>query len=340
MYPLLRSLLFRFDPETAHALSLRALNVVGALPPLRGAVRALAAAGKRPVHAFGLTFHNRVGLAAGYDKDGLAWRGLASLGFGHIELGTVTPRPQAGNPRPRIFRLPEDRSLINRMGFPNRGADFLARRLRGHRPAGLILGVNLGKQRETVLERAAEDYERLMEAFAPLADYLAINVSSPNTPGLRELQQVSALGPLLERLAVRRAELSERYRRKIPLLIKLAPDLGQAELDAALQAIVAAGMDGVIATNTTTERVNLRSPLAGEAGGLSGAALTERSTALVRRIERLTSGKLPIVACGGVMNVAHAQAKLDAGACLVQLYTGLIYEGPGLPRRINRGVKS
>jgi dihydroorotate dehydrogenase len=338
LYRLLRPLLFRLDPESAHGLSLRALQLLGALSPLAGLLRARNTPGTRPVPLFGLTFPNRVGLAAGYDKDGLAWRGLAALGFGHLELGTVTPRPQPGNPRPRIFRLPEDRSLVNRMGFPNRGAEALTPRLHRHRPAGLILGVNLGKQRETALAAAAADYELLMDRFAPVADYLAINVSSPNTPGLRDLQQARTLEPLLAGLARRRAELATRLQRRVPLLVKLSPDLDEGELERALQAVVAAGLDGVIATNTTTAREGLRSPSAIESGGLSGAALTARSTAVVSTIARLTAGKLPIVACGGVMSAADARAKLEAGASLVQLYTGLIYEGPGLPRRINLEV--
>lgn len=337
IFPLLRPLLFRLDPERAHALSLALLRWTGALAPLGAAVRrSLAASGARPVQLFGLTFANPVGLAAGYDKDGWAWKGLACLGFGHVEIGTVTPRPQPGNPRPRVFRLEEDRSLINRLGFPSRGAEFVAGRLRA-RPPGLILGVNLGKQRETPLARAGEDYEALISTFAPLADYLALNISSPNTPELRRLEERDWLVPLLARLGQRRAAAEREHGRKIPLLVKLSPDLGASELDAALEAITNAGLDGVIATNTTLDRTGLRSPLAQEAGGLSGAALAARSTAVVRRIHQRTSGRLPVVAAGGVMSPADARSKIDAGASLVQLYTGLIYEGPALVRRVVEG---
>jgi dihydroorotate dehydrogenase len=329
--------LFRLDPELAHALSLNLLRLVGALPPLGWTVRKTLPVDRgRPVEAFGLTFANAVGLAAGYDKDAVAWRGLACLGFGHVELGTVTPRPQPGNPRPRVFRLTGERSLINRLGFPSRGAEYVARRLRPARPPGLVVGVNLGKQRETPLERAADDYELLMDRLAPAADYLTLNFSSPNTPELRRLQHRERLGPLLRRLAEHRNALRDKLGRPLPLLAKLSPDLSDTELDSALGVIRDAGLDGVVATNTTTSRDGLASHLAGESGGLSGAALSARSTSMVRHIARQTGGNLPIIASGGVMGPADAQEKLDAGACLVQLYTGLIYEGPGLVSRILR----
>ena len=218
MYQLIRPLIFRSSPERAHSVTLALLRMGGAIAPGRWVVRALFAPRPDgpPVHAFGLTFANPVGLAAGYDKDGLGWRGLAAMGFGHLELGTVTPRPQPGNPTPRIFRLVEDRAVINRMGFPSRGADFLAARLRGSRPPGLILGVNIGKNKETPLERAGEDYLALLRTFAPLADYLAVNVSSPNTPGLRTLQSQAALEGLLRPLAEERAAQVRRRKREPP----------------------------------------------------------------------------------------------------------------------------
>ncbi len=343
IYRSIRPLLFRLDPETAHSLSLNLLRVVGAAPPLAWALRRLVGATPhgKPVEAFGLRFVNAIGLAAGYDKDAIGWRGLSALGFGHVELGSVTPRRQPGNPRPRVFRLPRQGSLINRLGFPSRGSAFVRERLqRSARPPGLIVGVNLGKQRETPLERAAEDYEQLMDCFAPLADYLAINISSPNTQALRQLQQREYLEPLLLRLHRRRNELSQRLERRVPLLVKLSPDLPDDALDAALEVIVGVGLDGVIATNTTTSRAGLVSPHAAETGGLSGAALTARSTEVVAYIARQTGGRLPIVACGGVMQPSDAQRKLDAGACLVQLYTGLIYGGPGLPAQVLRGLRT
>ncbi|MBN1147587.1 MAG: quinone-dependent dihydroorotate dehydrogenase [Anaerolineales bacterium] len=338
MYARLRPLIFRSDPEQAHAFVLQWMRLAGAAPPLRALLRAWFAAPGEPVQVFGLDFPNPVGLAAGYDKDGLAWRGLACLGFGHIEVGTVTLQAQPGNPKPRLFRLPEERALINRMGFPGAGAGRVAPRLRGERPHGLVLGVNLGKNKDTPFEDAARDYLALMDIFAPLADYLAINVSSPNTVGLRRLQARQALDDLLGQLSARRQEQQASLGRRTPLLVKLAPDLTEAELDDALDVILQAGMDGVIAANTTLDRDGLGSPLAGEAGGLSGAPLEKRSTQMVLQIYQRTGGKLPIVAVGGVMCAADARAKLDAGASLVQIYTGLVYAGPGLVGQINRSL--
>lgn len=246
----------------------------------------------------------------------------------------MTLHPQAGNPRPRLFRLPEDQALINRMGFPGRGAAYVARQLRKSRPAGIVLGVNLGKSRTTPLESAAEEYGELFHWFAPLADYLAINVSSPNTLGLRSLQARQALGDLLGEVARQRQE----FGRAVPILVKLSPDLNEAELEGALDAIISSGMDGVIAANTTTGRAGLHSPLAAESGGLSGAPLRMCSTELVRRIHHLTNGSLPIVGVGGVMDASDAREKLEAGACLVQVYTALIYQGPAVVQRILRGL--
>jgi dihydroorotate dehydrogenase len=282
------------------------------------------------VEAFGLTFPNPIGLAAGYDKDGLGWRGLACLGFGHIEVGTVTLNPQPGNPRPRLFRLPDELALINRMGFPGKGAEFVARQVSGRRRGDTILGVNLGKSKDKPMEKAELDYIRLLQQFAGLADYAVVNVSSPNTLGLRRLQNQEALTRLLGSLA--------QYRREegigMPILVKLAPDLTDEELEDALDATLSSGMDGVIATNTTIGRSGVRSSLASEAGGLSGEPLRQRSTAMVRLISQWTGGKLPVIGVGGVMSAAHVKEKLDAGAILVQVYTGLVYEGPGLVKRI------
>jgi dihydroorotate dehydrogenase len=335
-YRALRPWIYRLEPEQAHALTMALLRLGGGT--LLG--RWLLEAWFRPrqagpaVRAFGLTFKNPLGMAAGYDKDGLGWRGLACLGFGHVELGTVTPLPQPGNPKPRVFRLVEERAVINRMGFPGRGAGFLARRMRGKRPDGLILGVNIGKNKATPNEEAARDYLYLLDTFAPLADYLTVNVSSPNTPGLRALQTREALEGILGPLAARRRELARELGRPVPLLVKLAPDLEGAELEAALEGIAGCGMDGVILTNTTLRRDGLASPLASEAGGLSGAPLGEISLGVVKRAVRMLDGRLPVVASGGVMNAEDAQARLDAGAALVQVYTGLIYEGPGLVREM------
>lgn len=341
-YAIFRPLLFRLPPEAAHGLTLRLMRLVGALPPLREAVARLLGIHNLPavpVQAFGLTFRNPVGLAAGYDKDALAWRGLAALGFGHIEVGTVTPRPQSGNPKPRLFRLPEQQALINRLGFPGHGAAFVARQLRGPRPPGLVLGVNLGKNKATPNDRAVEDYLTLVRTFAPLADYLVVNVSSPNTEGLRHLQARAALEGLLRPLVAALRDLAGPAGpggRRPPLLVKLAPDLDDAGLDAALEAIEAVGVDGVIATNTTVAREGLPPRWQHEPGGLSGAPLRARSTAMIRAIHRRTEGRLPIIGVGGILRPEDALEKLEAGATLVQVYTGLVYYGPTLVRDIVR----
>ena len=335
MYPYFRKLLFYLKPEQAHALSLQMVRLAGLVYPFRLLLRAWFRPRAHPVTAFGLQFHNPIGLAAGYDKDGLGWRGLASLGFGHIEVGTVTPLPQKGNPLPRLFRLPEEKALINRMGFPGLGAWFVQRQLRGPRPAGLVLGVNLGKNKDTPIEDAAGDYLSLYDQFAPLADYLAINVSSPNTIGLRRLQARENLEQLLTALAERRSQTQDQIGRHVPVLVKLAPDLSSTELEDALQAITMTGMDGVIATNTTISREGLQpSQISGEAGGLSGRPLRERSTQMIQQISKLTQGEMPIIGVGGISSASDVREKLDAGATLVQIYTGLVYEGPGLVKRI------
>ena len=329
MYDRLKPLIFLLKPEQAHHLTINLLRLAGALPPASWLVRRMFPVNLPgpEVKAFGLTFANPIGMASGYDKDALAWRGLACLGFGHIELGTVTPQAQPGNPKPRTFRLVEDQAAINRMGFPNRGAAFLAKRLRSRRPPGLILGMNIGKNKVTPNEDAASDYLSLLRTFGPLVDYLAVNISSPNTPNLRALQSRAALEALLTPLAYERARLVSSIGKPIPILVKLAPDLTDAELEDAIGAIEGAGMDGLILTNTTLQRPDLTSPKSSETGGLSGAPLRDISTAMLKRARPLT--RLPIIASGGVMTPADAQEKLDAGAVLVQVYTGLIYRGPG-----------
>jgi dihydroorotate dehydrogenase len=338
-YPYLRSLMFRIEPEQAHALTLTAMRLIGNLPPVGELVMHWADVPHKPVKAFGLTFTNPVGLAAGYDKDGLGWRGLAYLGFGHIEVGTVTPIPQEGNPKPRLFRMLEEKALINRMGFPGRGADFVVRQLWSERPTGTLLGVNLGMNRDTPLEEAEQDYLKLMRTFSPQADFLVINVSSPNTVGLRRLQAREALDRLLSSLARERQEQQRNRGFWVPILVKLSPDLYDDELDDALDVILRNGMDGVIATNTTIKRKGIRSAVALEPGGLSGSPLRKLSTEMVRKITKRTAGKLPVIGVGGVMTAEDAQEKLDAGAVMVQVYTGLIYEGPGIVGKIVRGLR-
>jgi len=326
MYNYFRPLLFHLDPERAHGLTLTLLRLAGSIPPAGWLLQGMYAAPNRPVSAFGLTFKNPIGLAAGYDKDGVAVSGLAGLGFGHIEVGTVTPLAQEGNPRPRIFRLMEDQAVINRMGFPGRGAEFVARKLAGKkRPAKIILGVNLGKNKDTPLEEAARDYIRLISTFSPLADYLTINISSPNTIGLRRLQGKQMLNDLLGAIGQFRLSLPQQ----IPLLVKLAPDLDQAELDDALEVILSRGMDGIVATNTTLSRPELRSSQAVESGGLSGAPLRALSLEMLKNIVQKVDGQIPVVSAGGVMSRRDAEERLQAGARLVQVYTCLVYNGPG-----------
>ena len=332
---LFRGVLSRFDPERVHDATLRLLQAAGALPPLGWMAGRLWGSPDDPVEIMGLRFPNRIGIAAGFDKDALGWRGLARLGVGHVEVGTVTPLPQDGNPRPRIFRLPQDRALINRMGFPGRGAAAVAARVRGPRAPGPILGVNLGKSKNTPLAEAEHDYLGLVDVFAPLADYLAINVSSPNTPGLRSLESGERLEPLLGGLIARRDTITPRR----PLLVKLSPDLEPAALDQALEAALAAGVDGVIATNTTLGRPGLQSGSAYETGGLSGSPLTSLALATLTTIVERTGGSLPVISCGGVMTPADARARIEAGAALVQVYTGMIYRGPRLLRELASALR-
>jgi dihydroorotate dehydrogenase len=306
-----------------------------------------------------------VGLAAGYDKDAVAVRGLRTLGFGHIEVGTVTPLPQPGNPKPRVFRLVEDEALINRLGFPSRGSEFVQMRMhpalasdplerffgftgrgrvaaRKAKPARLsgstILGVNIGRNKDTSNEQAVFDYLELLQNFAPYADYLAINVSSPNTAQLRALQGREALTALLTQLHAQRKLEQSRLKKRLPLLVKLAPDLSERELDEALSVILETQMDGVIVTNTTTAREGLRAEQRTESGGLSGAPLRARSEAVLRRAVERVNGALPIVSAGGIMSPEDARRRLDSGAVLVQIYTGLVYRGPGLVRSILRSL--
>ncbi len=286
------------------------------------------------MEVLGLKFHNRIGLAAGYDKDGRALRGLACLGFGHIEVGTVTRHAQAGHPRPRVFRITEHQALVNRMGFPSRGAESVRRELQRGRPKDAVIGVNLGKGAATPLEIAAEEYCALVEILGPSADYLTINVSSPNTLGLRRLQARDQLERLLVEVTRTRGLLTGPRR---PLLVKLSPDLDPAELEDALGAVLAAGAEGVVATNTTTARPGVVSPLGSQPGGLSGGPLFPLSLEQVRRAVRWGEGRIAVIACGGVSSRDQMRAMLDAGADLLQLFTALVYQGPGVVRRLLAG---
>ncbi len=334
MDALLKQLLFLLPPEGAHEASLLLLSNAEEVELGSMLDRFYRPRRQRPVELMGLTFPNPVGLAAGYDKDGRVWRTLSRLGFGHVEVGTVTPQPQPGNPKPRVFRLEADRALINRLGFPSQGADAVRARLVGMKPHPMILGVNLGKNKATPNEEAGQDYVRLVGVFAEVADYLVVNVSSPNTPGLRELQRGEPLRALLRQVVAARDGERERIARRVPVLVKLAPDLGDADLDDALGAVADAGIDGVIATNTTISRDGVHGPFVQETGGLSGAPLTGRATAMIRAIRQRSGDDLPLIAVGGIMGTDDARARLDAGANLVQIYTGLVYGGPGMVRRV------
>ncbi|PYS82751.1 MAG: dihydroorotate dehydrogenase (quinone) [Acidobacteria bacterium] len=340
---LLRPLLFKLPPETAHELALNALSLsLGTEAARRAASRRFGRETFGEVKRFGLSFKNPVGLAAGFDKNGVVARELAALGFGFVEVGTVTNLAQPGNPRPRLFRLPLDRALVNRQGFNNEGAAALARRLERARP-DCILGVNIGKSRAVALEEATADYLASFEAVRAHADYVAVNVSSPNTPGLRELQRADLLAALLGELQRRNRELAERdARAPVPLLVKVAPDLDAGELEMIVDVARRVEVAGIIATNTTTSREGLRTPgeqvVACGEGGLSGAPLRQRSTQIIAALRRLTRGTLEIVGVGGVFKAEDAWEKICAGAGLVQLYTGFVYEGFGVARRINEGL--
>ena len=328
MYTTIRSMLFKFDPEVVHKFTLQLIKWAGILPPTYTLLRAMFEVDdpRLEVEAFGVKFRNAVGLAAGYDKDGVAVRGLSALGFGHIEVGTVTRQRQLGNPKPRVHRVPESQALINSMGFPNAGVDTL------HIRRGVAkVGINIGKSKETSIERAAEDYCELFKRVYRQADYVAINVSSPNTLNLRQLQMRNYLEGLLKEVAQVRDGLQPR----VPLLVKIAPDLTRPEVEDVLGAITLAGMDGIIATNSTIEREGIPAHYRDLKGGLSGRPLRDRATALIRCISRETNGQLPIIGVGGILNPLDALEKLEAGAALIQVYTGLVYAGPSLVRQIN-----
>lgn len=337
---LLKPLFFLFPPERAHHLTLFLLRLMLSIPGLGHLFRAI----YRYEHPslrrelFGLTFENPVGLAAGFDKDGRHFRTMAALGFGFIEVGTVTPEGQEGNPRPRLFRLPQDEALINRMGFNNEGVDALVERLRKGKPQGLIVGGNIGKNKATPNEEAEQDYARCFEALYPYVDYFAVNVSSPNTPGLRGLQDKEPLSKLLSLLQ----SLNHQTPAPRPILLKIAPDLTDGQLDDIIEIVRDTGIDGVIATNTTISREGLATPAAEVerigAGGLSGQPVKARSTEVIRYLKKKSNNQLAIIGVGGIAGPEDALEKIRAGASLVQVYSGLVYEGPGLVKRINKAL--
>jgi dihydroorotate dehydrogenase len=318
-------LLFRLDAERAHDLTLALLDAAASVRLLPR--QSVAAA---PVRAMGLEFPNPIGLAAGLDKNGAHLDALAQLGFGFIEVGTVTPRPQAGNPRPRMFRIPQARSIINRMGFNNLGVDRLVRNVTAARYRG-ILGVNIGKNADTPIERAALDYLTCMRKVYPLASYLTVNVSSPNTKNLRQLQQADELDGLLRQLKAEQSKLAQEHGRYVPVALKIAPDLASEHLRAIADLLLTHRMDALVATNTTVSRDGVEGlPNGQEPGGLSGAPLTDRANHVVHEMAKYLHGQIPIIAVGGIMSGTDAADRIASGASLVQLYTGLVYAGPRL----------
>ncbi len=330
---LARPLFFRMESERAHEVGVRGMAVLGAMTPV---CRLLETWQRhripvRPVELFGLRFPNLIGLAAGFDKNGEAWPAAAAMGFGHVEIGTITALAQPGNPRPRVFRYPAHEAVINRMGFNNEGAAAVAARLARQPGPGrrrIPLGINLGKSKAVEIEQATQDYLASFQALADHADYLVLNVSSPNTPNLRQLQDESRLRELLAAItAANRDRATRAGKSRVPVLLKIAPDLSWAQIGAVLGVIFEYGLDGIIATNTTLERPGPFARIE-QAGGLSGAPLRNRSTAIINFIARATAGRLPIIGVGGITDARSAAEKLDAGAALIQVYTGMIYRGP------------
>lgn len=331
IYPLIRKALFTLPPETSHNLS---LELLGASERLRLLTFFRPKIADNPVEVMGLRFANPLGLAAGLDKNGDYFNALGALGFGFVEIGTITPRPQPGNPKPRLFRIPEAQAIINRMGFNNLGIDHLVEQVKQRRYKG-VLGINIGKNADTPVERAVDDYLICMEKAYAHADYITVNISSPNTPGLRSLQFGDSLVQLLAPLKAAQSRLAQLHGKQVPLAVKIAPDMNDEEIRATARALLNQGIDGVIATNTTLGREGVEnSPLAAEAGGLSGAPLTQKSTAVITALADELAGRIPIIGVGGIFSGEDARAKIAAGASLVQVYSGFIYRGPGLVREL------
>ena len=330
-YSAIRNVLFKFDAETAHEFSIKSLKNTGATPlnflykqKIEG----------KPVQAMGIHFPNVCGLAAGLDKNGECIRAFDDMGFGFVEVGTVTPRPQPGNDKPRIFRLPEADAIINRMGFNNKGVDYLVEQVRKAKFKG-VLGINIGKNKDTPEENAKDDYIHCMRKVYNYATYVTVNISSPNTPGLRDLQYGDALDDLLHSLKNEQVDLIAKHNKSVPMLVKIAPDVDAVQIQQIAESLMKNRIDGVIATNTTLEREAVKGlQYADEMGGLSGRPVREKSTFVVNELKRITEGKLPIIGVGGIDSADSAKEKLNAGADLVQVYTGFIYEGPQLVKRI------
>lgn len=330
-YNSLRTLLFKLEPELAHRYTLQTLALLHRMHILKLFVEHPPF---MPLEQMGLNFRNPVGLAAGLDKNGDYIDALGALGFGFIEVGTVTPKPQIGNPKPRLFRLSSQQAMINRMGFNNKGVDYLVKKAQKRKYAG-ILGINIGKNASTPLEKALDDYRYCLKRVYPYADYVALNISSPNTPGLRNLQSPDYLNQLLLQLKNEQTSLAHRYQKYVPLVVKISPDLSTDEIEQMATVFSKNGIDGVIATNTTVSRTLIEAESTSkEAGGLSGEPLFSRATEVLKQLRAVLDKEIPIIASGGIMSRQEAQEKIDSGASLVQLYSGLIYQGPSLIKKI------
>lgn len=335
-YPIARTFLFQMDAEKTHDLTLHWLEKIQNTPLQSLISQSLV---NDPVECFGLTFPNRIGLAAGLDKDARCIDAFAAMGFGHIEVGTVTPRAQSGNPKPRLFRLPKANGLINRFGFNNLGVDHLIENVKKAKFDG-ILGINIGKNFDTAVEDANQDYLICLEKVYPYASYITVNISSPNTANLRQLQFGQALEELLKAIKLKQNELTEKHSIRKPILIKIAPDLNDEEIDSLVKTFLKYDIDGLIATNTTSSREGINGlPHSDEQGGLSGAPLFNASTDVVKKLSEKINGAFPIIGVGGIDNADKAKIKIEAGATLVQIYSGFIFEGPGLIDSIAKALK-
>lgn len=335
-YPAIRKVLFQFDAEKIHELTIKGLKRTGSTP-LNALYKQRVT--NKPVTVMGIEFPNPLGLAAGLDKNGDCIDAFAAMGFGFVEIGTVTPRPQPGNPKPRIFRLPEANAVINRMGFNNKGVDYLVSQVRAAKFTG-VLGINIGKNKDTPEENAKDDYIHCMRKVYDFASYITINISSPNTPGLRSLQYGDALNELLSALKTEQAELEKQYNKYVPIAVKIAPDLTEDEVNSIAVSLIDNNIDGVIATNTTLSREGVEGLEHGnEQGGLSGAPVKDKSTTVISLLSKALDNKLPIIGVGGIASSHDANEKIVAGASLVQVYTGFIYQGPPLVKEIVDGFK-
>lgn len=335
MYPLIKKVLFQFDPEKIHHVTIKSLKLMGGVPL---SLLYKNRVPSKPVEMMGITFPNPVGLAAGLDKNGECINAFEGMGFGFVEIGTVTPRPQAGNELPRLFRLEQANGIINRMGFNNKGVDYLVDQVRKANSKAIV-GINIGKNKDTPEEQAKDDYIICMRKVYDHASYITINISSPNTPGLRSLQYGDALNELLAAIKAEQTLLSEKFGKYVPVVVKIAPDLTGEEIGSIATCLIENNIDGVIATNTTLARDKVAHLEHGnEAGGLSGKPLTDKSTEVVKLLSKALDGQLPIIGVGGIQSADDAKEKLAAGATLVQLYSGFIYEGPDLIRNIVKAL--